>query len=301
MKLALAAFTPFQLGAARYVVAVIPLIFFIRFPTMPWRWVVLGGLAQVGQFGFLFVALSVGMTAALASVLMQTQVFFTTLLGAALLKEKITVAQSFGLGIALLGIGCFGLGVGAQGAAVTLIGLILNLCAASMWAASNIVVKKAQAGAPGYDALQYVVWMSAVPVLPFLALSYFFEPEQTRFQWLDAAPLAWASVAYLGLIATVSAYFLWTWLLQRYPANRVAPLSLAVPVVGLSAGMLVLGEQVSPWQYAGSMLVVGALLLFLLGSRMARQFTADAEVSSTPAWDRTTPVTGTQVHMDRSG
>ncbi len=301
MKLALAEFTPFQLGAARYVVAAIPLIFFIRFPTMPWRWVVLGGLTQVGQFGFLFVALRVGMTAALASVLMQTQVFFTTLLGAALLKEKITVAQGFGLGIALLGIGCFGIGVGAQGAAVTLIGLILNLCAASMWAASNIVVKKAQAGAPGYDALQYVVWMSAVPVLPFLALAYFFEAEQTRFQWVHAGLLAWGSVVYLGLIATVSAYFLWTWLLQRHPANRVAPLSLAVPVVGLSAGMLVLGEQVSLWQYAGSTLVVGALLMFLLRGRKARRFQADPNVSSAPIRELTTSVTATHVHLDRSG
>ena len=76
MKFALRDFTPLQLGAARYVFAVLPLALFIRPPKIPWKWVVLYGLFQgLGQFGFLFLALQVGMTAALASVLLQTQVF----------------------------------------------------------------------------------------------------------------------------------------------------------------------------------------------------------------------------------
>ena len=55
MKFALHDFTPFQLGAARYVFAVLPLAFFIRPPKVPWKWVLLYGLFQgVGQFGILF-------------------------------------------------------------------------------------------------------------------------------------------------------------------------------------------------------------------------------------------------------
>ena len=69
--------------------------------------------------------------------------------------------------------------------------------------------------------------------------------------------IAWASVAYLGWAATIVGYALWTQLLQRHPANRVAPFSLAVPVVGLTAGGLVLGESVSSAQLVG-----GAVILF---------------------------------------
>src|SRR5690349_9986199 len=80
MKTALRHFTPFQLGAGRYLFAVLPLLFIVRPPRLPWRLVVLYGLLQgLGQFGFLFTALRVGMTASLASVLMQTQVFFTAI------------------------------------------------------------------------------------------------------------------------------------------------------------------------------------------------------------------------------
>jgi O-acetylserine/cysteine efflux transporter len=78
MKFALRDFTPFQLGAARYVFAVLPLMLFIKPPPIARQWLLMYGVFQgVGQFGLLFFALKIGMTAALASVLLQTQIFFT--------------------------------------------------------------------------------------------------------------------------------------------------------------------------------------------------------------------------------
>jgi O-acetylserine/cysteine efflux transporter len=75
-------------------------------------------------------------------------------------------------------------------------------------------------------------------------------------------------VAYLGWIATIAAYAMWTGLRKRHPANRVAPFSLAVPVVGLGAGMLALGEVNTPWQWAGIALVVLALACVMFGARL---------------------------------
>ncbi len=150
MKFALHDFTPFQLGAARYVVAVLPLVFFIRAPRLHWKWVLLYGLCQgVGQFGFLFLALKVGMTAALASVLMQTHVFFTALFSFFLLHERLSRPLMGGLTFAALGLACFGMNfiVGTAGV-TTVSGLLLNLCAAAMWAGSNIVARKAQRAEP---------------------------------------------------------------------------------------------------------------------------------------------------------
>src|SRR5690606_22754046 len=122
MKLALRDFTPFQLGVMRYLFAALPLIFFVRFPRGGLRWLILYGLCQgVGQFGLLFVALQVGMTAALASVLMQTQVFFTAIFGYFVLRETLTPPARWGLALAAVGLGCFAMnyaGGGASGAAV---------------------------------------------------------------------------------------------------------------------------------------------------------------------------------------
>ena len=84
---------------------------------------------------------------------------------------------------------------------------------------------------------------------------------------LTAGALALPLVAYLGWVATITAYALWTGLLKRHPANRVAPFSLGVPVVGLAAGMLALGEVITPWQWTGIALVVAALMTVMLGGR----------------------------------
>src|SRR6185369_15247245 len=113
-------------------------------PRLHWKWVLVYGLFQgVGQFGFLFSAIKVGMTASLASVLMQTQVFFTAIFGYVLLHERASRPLQIGLLLAALGLGCFAMNyAGPQtGNATTLWGFILNLCAASMWAASNIVAR----------------------------------------------------------------------------------------------------------------------------------------------------------------
>lgn len=263
MKYALRDFTPFQLGAARYVFAALPLVFFIARPRLPVGWLLAGGLAQLGQFAFLFLALRDGMTAAMASVLMQTQLFFTTLLGVALLGERLARTGTYALVLAALGLACFGVSAAQGGGAITLTGLLLNLAAAAMWAVANIVARRAQQAHPHFDALQYVVWSSLVPILPFMALAWFLDPGEVRWNWTDARASSWASAVFLGLIATVAAYALWTQLLKRHAASRVAPFSLGVPVVGLGAAIFLLGETVTALQWAGSALVVGALLVFM--------------------------------------
>jgi len=276
MKFALRDFTPFQLGTARYVFAVLPLALFLRPPNVPWKWVVLYGAFQgVGQFGILFMALKVGMTAALASVILQTQVFFTALFGFVLLHERASRPLQAGLMLAALGLSCFALnyvnpGLGAA-SATTLSGFVLTLCAAAMWAMSNIVARRVQQVATDYSPLAFVVWSGLVAVLPFATLSYGFDPEAMRWQWTAARWSSWLAVAYLGWVATLLGYSLWTGLLKRHPANRVAPFSLGVPVVGLATGTLVLGEAVTPWQWAGIALVVAALACVMLGGLVRRR------------------------------
>lgn len=276
MKFALRDFSPFQLGAARYVFAVLPLILLVKPPRIHWKWVFLYGTFQgVGQFGVLFIALKVGMTASLASVLLQTQVFFTALFGFVLLHERANKPLQVGMLLAALGLGCFALNYvnlkAGAGNATTLLGFALTLCAAAMWAMSNIVARRVQQLYTDYSPVAFVVWSSSVAIVPFIALSMAFDAPDIRWQWLDARGSSWLAVAYLGWIATVLGYSLWTGLLKHHPANKVAPFSLGVPVVGLATGMLVLGESITTWQWAGIALVVAALACVMLGGLAKRR------------------------------
>jgi O-acetylserine/cysteine efflux transporter len=275
MKYALHDVTPFQLGAVRYLFAIVPLILFMRPPQLAWTWVALYGLLQgVGQFGFLFMALKVGMSAALASVLLQTQAFFTALFAFALLHERASRPLVAGMVLGALGIASLAanyLAPGADTGGTTAGGFMLTLASAVMFGASNIVVRRAQQSHGHFDIMPFMVWSSLVPIIPFVLLSLAFDPQATAWNWQAWRWSTWLSIAYLGWFATILAYALWNGLLKRHPANQVAPFSLAVPVVGVSSGMLVLGDVITGWQWAGVALIVAALATVMFGARLLKR------------------------------
>ncbi len=276
MKWGLRDWTPLQMGFARYLLAALPLVFFISPRGLPMRWVLLYGLTLgVGQFGLLFTALKFGMTASLASVLMQTQVYFTALIGLWVLGERMQRMQWAGLVLAALGLMCFAIHFVAKTpystGAITTFSLVLTLGAAASWAVSNVIARLAQRGGGGYDPLGFVVWSSLVPILPFALLSSLLDAPGSWARFAAAPWQAWAVAVYLGWVATIMGYAMWTTLLKRHAANRVAPLSLGVPVVGIAAGMLILGETIGAWQWAGIACVVAALVATLLGDRVLQR------------------------------
>lgn len=272
VKVGLRDFTPFQLGAARYLLAFLPLAFWVRPPALGAGWVAGYGLLQgVGQFGCLFFALKVGMAAALAPVMMQMQVFATALLAAAFLGERIGRPLQAGLVLAGTGLACFAVHTLGGGAGeVTLAGLALNLMAATSWAGSNILVRHLQARGVRYDVMSLLVWSAAVAAAAFFMLSLAFDPAGTQRAWVDASFSAWASAAYLAWGANLLGYWLWTNLLARHPASRVAPLSLGMPLVGIAAGILLLGERIAPLQWAGAALVFVAMAVVVRDARSGR-------------------------------
>lgn len=270
MKVGLQSLTPFQMGAARYVFAILPLILFVKPPKLAPKWVIAYGLSQgVGQFGLLFLSLKVGMSASLASVILQTQVFFTAIFGFLLLKERSSRALLAGLALAAVGLLCFGASSlqAAHSADITPAGFALCLAGAAMWAVSNIVVRRAQKETPDFDVISFIVWCGLVPIVPFVLLSLAFDDPATRWQWVDAPFAAWLAVAYIGWMSTIVGYAMWTRLLKRHPVNRVAPFSLGVPVVGITSGMLALGDVITGWQWAGIALIVAALVCTMFGGR----------------------------------
>jgi O-acetylserine/cysteine efflux transporter len=224
----------------------------------------------VGQFGLLFTGIALGMTAGMASVVMQAQAFFTLLLAAPLLSERARAHQWLGLLLAALGLALLAASHGSLPGQMTLLGFFFTLGAALMWATSNLVVRFMGRSASAYDPFAFIVWSSLVPVLPFLALACAIDGVQPTLQTLLHLTLRQAlAVAFLALLATLLAYTLWTGLLKRFAAGRVAPFSLLVPVVGLLAAYFAFGEQLSLLQMLGTAVVLLGLVVNQMGGRMA--------------------------------
>lgn len=260
IKIGLDDMPPMLLGALRFLLAAFPAVLFIKRPQIPLRWLLAYGVTiSLGQFAFLFSAMSVGMPAGLASLVLQSQAFFTLLFAVLLLGERFRLANLFGLLVAACGL----LLIGLQGnGLMTLAGFLLTLCAAAMWALGNIVTRKLGK----VNLIGLVVWGSLVPPLPFFALSWLLEgPEQieTALRAINLDTLL--VLAYLAFGATILGYGLWSHLLSRYPASQVAPFSLLVPVVGISSSALLLDERLSTLQLVGALLVMLGLLLNVFG------------------------------------
>ncbi|WP_324731289.1 EamA family transporter [Pseudomonas paeninsulae] len=260
IKIGLHDMPPMLLGALRFMLAAFPAILFIKRPQIPLRWLLLYGLTiSLGQFAFLFYAMSVGMPAGLASLVLQSQAFFTLLFAALFLGERLRMANLFGLLVAAAGL----LLIGLQGdRLMTMAGFFLTIGAASMWALGNIVTRKLGK----VNLVGLVVWGSLVPPLPFLALSWFLEGPEVIEAALRGINLDSILVLiYLAFGATILGYGLWSRLLSRYPASQVAPFSLLVPVVGLTSSALLLDERLGPLQVLGALLVMLGLLINVCG------------------------------------
>jgi O-acetylserine/cysteine efflux transporter len=199
------------------------------------------------------------MPAGLASLVLQSQAFFTLLFAALLLGERLRVANLFGLLVAAGGL----LLIGLQGdRLMTMAGFFLTIGAASMWALGNIVTRRLGK----VNLVGLVVWGSLVPPLPFLALSWLLEgPEAIEAALRGISLDSILVLIYLAFGATLLGYGLWSRLLSRYPASQVAPFSLLVPVVGLTSSALLLDERLGPLQVLGALLVMLGLLINVCG------------------------------------
>ena len=264
IKVGVADVPPLLLGGLRFLLAAFPAVLFLRAPKVPLRLYILYGMTiSVGQFSLLFTAIHMGMPTGLASLVLQSQAFFTMVFAAFWLKEQWRANQLAGLVLAAGGLVLIG---SAHGLSMPLAGFMLTIGAAAMWACGNIVTRAVGRYGP-MNQLAFVVWASLVPPLPLLLLSAWLEgPQAMATALTHFSGTAFAALAYLAWAATLFGYGVWTALLSRYPANRIAPFSLLVPVVGLTTGWLVFGEVLKPVHFAGGALLMAGLLVNLFGA-----------------------------------
>ena len=254
---------PFLYATLRFVFSTLPWLLFVPRPTVPWsRMAAFGVLLGVGQFGLLFLAMRADISPGMASLVVQSQVFFTIGLSLFLLRERLRWFQGVGLTMALAGLAVIGMNLDAS---ITLIGLALVLAAAFFWACANLVVKSLGP----VNMLHFMVWSSVFAIPPLLALSLWLEGFAAMVDALQHASAGvWLSVFWQALGNTLFGYGVWNWLLTRHPAATVAPLALLVPVFGMGASALSLGEALPGWKLGAAALVLGGLAVIVLWPKL---------------------------------
>lgn len=256
IRLALDQFPPFLLAGLRFTLAAVPGVFFLPRPRVKWsNLAAYGLLIGAGQFGLLFFAMDGRISPGLASLVIQTQVFFTIFLSMALIGERLRVFQIVACLLAVAGIGVIMRHVSGG---TTLFGLLLVLLAASSWAIGNIVARESGAR----NALAYVVWSSLFAAPPLLLVALLREgPAAILHSVTYATPAGWLAVVWQSVGNSWFGYGSWAFLLARYPSATVSPMALLVPVFGMAASVFWLGEPMPAWKLGAAGLVFAGLAI----------------------------------------
>ena len=259
IKLCLASFPPFLFAALRYTFAFLPLVFFIPRPKVPWSNLCTYGVAiGVGQFGILYFAIDGRISPGLASLVIQTQVFFTIGFAMFFAKERLRLYQVVAVSVAMTGLAIIALHTDAN---TSFLGLALVVFAGLSWGVANTVSRRAGS----INMLSYVVWASVFSLPPLFLISWIFEGGWEHISAsLSSAPLgAWAGVLWQSWGNTLFGYAAWAWLLSKHPAAAVAPAPLLVPIFGMGASAYFLSESLPLWKVLAAGLVIAGLIVNL--------------------------------------
>lgn len=267
IRLGLYALPPLLFASLRFTFVLLPMVFFLPRPKVPLSNLAIYGAAiGLGQFGLLFIAMNGLISPGLASLVIQMQVFFT--IGLSMLRsgERLKPHQLAAIALAIAGMGVI---VAHNGRSATIAGLVLVIGAAASWALANQCAKEAGK----VNALAYVVWSSLFSLPPLYLLSLWREGWPAIAAGLEHATLAtWAVILWQSVGNTMFGYGVWAWLMARYPAATVSPLTLLVPVFGMGASALFLGEPLESWKILAGLLVMGGLALNLFWGRRRPKF-----------------------------
>ena len=258
------AFAPYTFAALRYTFSFLPFIVFIKRPAMTWtKLAAFGVLIGVGQFGLLFWAMRSDISPGLASLAIQSQVFFTIGLSAMLYRDRLKVLQWPAFALAVAGLGVVASHVSTK-SGVTAFGVMLVIGAAVAWSLCNLIAR----AAGRVDALGFMVWSSPFAAVPLWIITLLQNGTQPVIDSLTrAGTVPWLAVAWQAIGNTLFGYGAWNWLLARHSPSAVTPTALLVPVFGMTASALALHEGLPLWKLGAAALVMGGLAVNLLATR----------------------------------
>ena len=256
IKLGLHSIDPFMLAGARFLLCAIPLVFFIKKPDMPISYVALYGiLFGVGLWGMATLGIYFGVSAGIASLVLQMSAFFTIIMGMFFLKEKVDRVKFFGFALAILGLFFI---ISLTDGSVTYVGLALIVIGALSWSFANVVVKKS--GVTRVFSL--MIWSSLFSPIPLFILAYLTQGQDVFINfWSNLDNKAVFSILFQVYPTTLFGYWIWNALINKYHISKVAPLSLLVPIFGLLGSFIIFNENIGLEKVISCILIVGGLLI----------------------------------------
>jgi drug/metabolite transporter (DMT)-like permease len=246
---------PLFFAAARFAIVFVATIpWLLPVPRPVWRIVLVGALMGAGNFALLFLGLRTA-SPSMAAIVIQASVPITTLLSVVILGERIHWRRGAGIALTLAGV----LLVVWRPGFVISTGLLFVLGAATAGSLGAIMMKQMEAVAP----LRFQAWVGLTGFLSLGAASAVFEGGQ----WQASIAAGWpflAALLFSALVVSVCAHSAYYWLIARYEANLLAPLTLMTPLSTIALGVVITGDRLDARMILGSVLALLGVLVIAL-------------------------------------
>ncbi len=253
---------PLPLLAWRYAIAAALIALVERGPRLPLRtrlrlWAV-GSVFVLNSIAY-FRALEI-VPASVVSLVLYTYPVMVALLAALAGLERLTPRGLLAAAVAFAGCALTAGGAG-PGAAPSRAGVAWALVAAFVYACYIVLSSRFGKDVPARALALHLAQVAAL-VCAALALA---GPGLA----LPRAPRAWAAVAAIGIVSTVVAMTTFLAGMAIVGPTRASVLSSLEVVVTLVLAFTLLGERLTPWQWAGALLILGAVAWQNLGALRA--------------------------------
>jgi drug/metabolite transporter (DMT)-like permease len=245
----------------------------IRVPRGWWtRVCVLAALSITGWNGFVLFGVQ-QLPSGRSAILAYTMPIWATLIALFLLRERMSRRKVFGFVLGMIGMLLL-LGDDARHLARTPTGAYMIIAAAMMWALGTVLLRKWQ---PPMVQSALSGWMMLLGWVPLALLAPLFD-DAGLAQFAHLSPRAWFAIAYNIFLAGTVAHLAWYTLARTLPVAVSSMASLPVPVVGVFAGMIMLGERPGAAEWTALALVIAALAAVMLPERRGGTVTAAAAI-----------------------
>ncbi len=240
----------------------------LRLPTAKaWAHVIVASLLNIVGFSVLSAFAQNATATSRVTIVAYTLPIWSVLLAWPLLGERPTGVQGLALGLCITGLAILIYPLAATGVPL---GILFALGAAVSWAAGTIYLKWARIDA---DPMGVTSWQVTIA---FVVLSACMLAFEGGLDLHAAQPRALVATAFVGVVSNGIAYGLWFAIARRLPAATASLGVLSVPVIGVVASMMILGEKPTAPDIVGFALIFAASACVLLAGQASAKISSQA-------------------------
>lgn len=200
-----------------------------------WRWVAVFAVVEIAipflLLGFAEIRLSSSLTGLLVAMVPLMAALASRLLGLDVIDRR----RGLGLAVGFAGIALL-VGVDVRGG--DLLAVLAVFGAAVGYSAGPIILATTLRGVPALPVIVAALGLATVVVAPWALVERPADPAAVD-------PLAWASVAGLGVVASAAAFLVFFALVAEVGPARASVITYLNPVVALALGVALLGEEIT--------------------------------------------------------